>query len=310
MKLSILGLESTCDETAAAVMVAGKLKSNIIASQIKTHQQTKGVVPEVAARLHYQNIDDVINQALVDANVKLSDITHIAYCDQPGLLPALHISAIAAKTLAAYQNIPYRGFNHLHAHVYSCNIAMPFKYPLVACVFSGGHTNVYYCKEPFDFQLLLQTNDDAIGECLDKIAITLGYQYPGGPVIEKLALKATGEIKLPQLNKLQNEYFSFSGIKSYVINLIKNEKVNHYDLAYSLQKTLFNYCLRMLKTKLKDIKFNSLAFCGGVAANLTFRKLISDYAQRKNVQLYLAPLQFCGDNAAMLANLANYYWNI
>ena len=301
----ILGIETTCDETAAAIFKNNKIASNIVYSQIKHHQPNKGVIPELAARLHYQKLDLVIHEALASSKTSLADITHIAYCKEPGFYPALHIGKIAAQTLGMYLNIPVTGFNHLQAHIYACNIEKPFTFPLIACVFSGGHTNVFYFKKEFAPQLILSSHDDAIGECIDKVAVKMGYDYPGGPMIEALAKKGKNNIYFPQLN-LKNEYFSFSGVKSYVINLLKKQPdINHNDLACSFQEIIFNYCINMLKKTIKKYYIKSFVLSGGVAANQVLRDKIDQLVNQHHLKSYFAPLNLCCDNAGMLVNLAN-----
>ena len=301
----ILAIETSCDETAVAILKDQEILANVIYSQINEHIKYKGVVPEIAARLHYQNIDFVLQKAITEANINWSDITEIAYTSHPGLQPALHIGKTAALTLAHYLDIKVVEINHLHAHIHACDLEKPFIYPLVACVFSGGHSNVYYMKKPLDFQLLISSSDDAIGECLDKVARKMGLNYPGGPEIEKLALNGQNNLNFPNIN-LKNNFFSFSGIKSYAINMLNNKKnVNFHDLACSLQEKVFIYCINMLKKTIINQKVKSIALAGGVSANKRFRQLMEKFVKKENLNYYQAKIEFCTDNAVMVANLAH-----
>lgn len=221
---TILAIESSCDETSVAITRNGKLLSNIVATQIKMHQKYGGVMPEMASRLHTENITIVLKEALDEAKITLDEIDAFAVTRGPGLIGALHVGLQAAKTLALIYKKPLIPVHHLAAHIYANEFVKELKFPLIALVVSGGNTELVYMRGHFNFEIIGQTKDDAVGECYDKVARVLGLGYPGGVPIDKLARKGTHRYNLPS-PALQNGYdFSYSGLKTHVINLINNTK--------------------------------------------------------------------------------------
>ncbi|KLL03893.1 MAG: O-sialoglycoprotein endopeptidase [Mycoplasmataceae bacterium CE_OT135] len=311
----ILAIETSCDETSVAVLENQKVLSNITISQIWEQQKYGGVVPDLAAKLHLENIQKVLKRALSAARIEQEKIDYIAYTEKPGLVICLQIGKVIAETLALYLDKPLIPCNHLEGHVYASLLETTeeWQFPALALVISGGHTQLYYLKKHLDFELLGQTLDDAVGECLDKVSLLLGHTYPGGPIIEKLALTGKNTYPLP-LTKLDNTFaFSFSGLKTAVRRIIEREKsensltkLNINNLAYSLQYTLAKILTFKVEKALHEKKINTLVLGGGVIAN----KYLADYFQRflqnKSVKLFLPQKKYCTDNAAMIGILAYY----
>ena len=317
----ILAIETSCDETSIAILENKRVLSNVTISQIWEQQKYGGVVPDLAAKLHLENIQKVLKNSLSEAQIKQEKIDYIAYTEKPGLVICLQIGKIIAETLALYLNKPLIPCNHLEGHVYASLLEAKkeWKFPALALVISGGHTQLYYLKRHLDFELLGETLDDAVGECLDKVSLLLGYTYPGGPIIEKMALTGKNSYPLP-LTKLDNTFaFSFSGLKTAVRRIIEREhsessprKLNINDLAYSLQYTLAKILTFKIKKALNERKINTVILGGGVVAN----KYLTDYIQKflqkknKNIKLFLPQKRYCTDNSAMIGILACYKINI
>ncbi|RHZ36695.1 tRNA (adenosine(37)-N6)-threonylcarbamoyltransferase complex transferase subunit TsaD [endosymbiont GvMRE of Glomus versiforme] len=313
----ILAIETSCDETSIAILENKKVLSNVTASQIWEQQQYGGVVPDLAAKLHLKNMQKVLKKALTESQIEQKKIDYIAYTEKPGLVICLQIGKVIAETLALYLNKPLISCNHLEGHIYASLLesTKEWKFPVLASVISGGHTQLYYLKKHLDFELLGQTLDDAIGECLDKVSLFLGYTYPGGPVIEKLALRGENTCPLP-LTKLNDTFdFSFSGLKTAVRRIIERKKLennltrlNINNLACSLQHTLAKILTFKIKKAFNEKKISTVALGGGVVAN----KYLTDYIQKflqnetKNVKLFLPQRKYCTDNAAMIGILAYY----
>ena len=310
----VLAFESSCDETSVAVVKNGKeVLSNIVLSQIDIHKIFGGVVPEIASRNHIQFITATIEEAIDKANVKLKDIDLIAVTRGPGLIGCLLIGINAALAFAYANNLKVIGVNHLIGHIYAANIEKDIKFPALALLVSGGHTELIYMKEHMNFKLLGSTLDDAVGEAYDKIARVLGLSYPGGPIVDKLTALGSDTYHLPRPYLLDKEYdFSFSGLKSAVINTIhnckqKNIEINVNDMCTSFQNSVIDVLLHKVKKGLSDFKVNSLVVAGGVAANKGLRKKLLE--EIKDVEVIIPPFNYCTDNAAMIASAAYYMYN-
>ena len=305
----ILGIESSCDETAAAVVKNGReVLSNIISSQILIHRKFGGVVPEIASRKHIENIMPVIDEALQQANVTLDDIDAVAVTYGPGLVGALLVGLSAAKSLAWATDKPLIGVNHLEGHVFANFLTDPeLEPPFMALVVSGGHTALLKVTGYNSFEMLGQTRDDAAGEAFDKIARVMGLQYPGGPEIEKLALDGNPHaIEFP-VAKLDAPYeFSFSGLKSAVINYLHNQEqakreINRADVAASFQYAVTNALVQKAVRAMKDTGLKKIVLAGGVSANKTLQTTLAKAMSDIGAEL-VAPMPIlCTDNAVMIA---------
>ena len=311
----IIAIETSCDETSVAILENGeKLLSNVVSSQIDFHKEYGGVMPELASRLHVEKITLIIEKALSEAKIGYDDLTLIGVTKGPGLVGALHVGIQAAKALSIAKNIPIIGVNHMVAHIYANEYVEKINYPSLALVVSGGHSEFVYMKKKNNFQVIGETLDDAVGEAYDKVARILGLGYPGGPIIDSLAKKGEAVYTLPT-PKSKGEYnFSYSGLKTAVLNLVnklKQKKVEfrNEDIAASFQKVavamLVDNTLKVLEDK-KNIKHLILA--GGVSANSYLREQITSKVSKKhpNVKITIPPLWCCTDNAAMVA-MATYH---
>ncbi len=311
---TILCLETTCDETAAAVIRDEKhVLSSVVASQSKLHEQYQGVVPELAARAHVERILPVIDQVMSESALDLSDLDAVAVANTPGLSGSLMVGLVAAKSLCLSLEIPLIAINHLHAHVYACQIAeeMPI-FPCIGMIISGGHTHLYHYANPLEAELLGGTIDDAAGEAFDKVASMLNLPYPGGPAISAMA--ANGN---PQAHPFPRSFirdpalkFSFSGLKTAVryaiagpgnidpttINL-SSQQVS--DIAASFQQAVIDCLVAKARQALRQTGLKTLCIGGGVAANRLFRSQIATACQQDKVQLFIAPPELCTDNAVM-----------
>lgn len=309
----ILGIESSCDETAASVVKDGReVLSNVIASQIDIHKKFGGVVPEVASRKHLEIINTVIDQALSEANVSLDDVDAIAVTYAPGLVGALLVGVSAAKALSFASEKPLIGVHHIRGHICANLIAhKDLEPPFVCLVASGGHSHIIHVKDYTEFEILGQTRDDAAGEAFDKVARVLGLGYPGGPKIDKCAKEGDSEaysFKKVSFGK-DNFDFSFSGIKTGVINLLHNldQKGESYkieDVAASFQKSVCDVLSDNLIAAAKKVGCNKIAIAGGVAANSCLRQTVEE--KKGKMDFYFPPLILCTDNAAMIA-CSGYY---
>lgn len=315
MEKIILAIESSCDETAIAIIKGKKtILSNIVSSQIKNHEHNGGVVPELASRLHLENIDVVLAEALNKAELSLSDIDLITIVNGPGLIGALHVGTVFAKSLAYINNIPILPVHHIAGHIYANNLIDELSFPLLALVVSGGHTELVLMKDHLEFEVLGQTLDDAIGECFDKVAKILSLGYPGGPIIDKLAKEGQNIYNFP-IPLLDDSYnFSYSGLKSAVINKVnqlkmKKEDYNVADIATSFQCSAVEPLVIKSLKAINDFDVKHFVLAGGVAANSYLRERVQEMidTKTKDVALTLPPLWCCTDNAAMIASLASYY---
>jgi len=311
----ILGIETSCDETAAAIVEDGKkIISNIVASQISIHQKYGGVVPEIASRKHMEDIIPVIDKALDESGKKITDLSAIAVTYGPGLIGSLLVGLSVAKAMAYAKTIPLIGVNHLEAHIYANFLEHnDIKPPFVCLIVSGGHTSLVYIKRFGEYKLLGQTKDDAAGEVFDKIAKVLDLGYPGGPIIEKLAKEGDpSSIKFPRPILNDKSYdFSFSGLKTAVIYYIKelkeeNKNIPVSDILASFQQAVTDVLVgKTLKAAL-NFKTKQIILAGGVAANSSLRKEIKEKANLLNIKVFYPSISLCTDNAAMVAS-AGYY---
>ncbi len=311
----ILAIESSCDETSAAVVAEDRsVLSNVVASQHELHQNFGGVVPEIASRAHVRRILPVIERALSDANCTLANLSAIAVTSQPGLVGSLLVGMTAAKTLAMSLGIPLVTVNHIDAHIYACGMGRKSTvFPCVGFVVSGGHTNLYDCRSPTDYQMFAGTTDDAAGEAFDKVARILNLPYPGGPSIEKAAIAGDPKaFNLPRpMMRSDKLHFSFSGLKTAVLyaargvpgpdQLSDTPEDRVADLAASFQQAVVDVLVFKCRNAIKKLGYKRLCVGGGVAANNSFRLQIADMCQRHDVELLIAPLELCTDNAAMAA---------
>lgn len=313
--MNILGIESSCDETAAAVVTGYQVKSSVVSSQIAVHAPFGGVIPELAARKHLEAIGPVVDQALDQARLTLAQIDAIAVTQGPGLVGALLVGISYAKGLALALNKPLIPVNHVHAHVHGALCDQDVKvddlslYPALALVVSGGHTNIYFMRGPTQFELVGYSVDDACGESFDKVAKLLGMSYPGGVAIEKLAKQGDGtKVPMPRMmSEKARLQFSYSGLKTHMVNL--SEKVRRgtadfaaADLCAAFQEEALGQINRKLTAALALYpQSKSLIIAGGVSANQRFRALLSGLGTK--VQIFWPRLQYCSDNAAMIAAL-------
>ena len=304
----VLGIESSCDETSVAVVKNGReVLSNVIDTQIKIHEQFGGVVPEIASRNHIEAISRVTKLALEQANVKLEAIDVIAPTYGPGLVGALLVGVSYGRGLAYALNKPLVGVNHLEGHISANYITHPDLEPPFLCMLtSGGNTQIVYVKDYCDMEVLGRTRDDAIGEAFDKVARVIGLTYPGGPKIDKLAEQGKATINFPKTH-FENLDFSFSGIKTAVINLHhKNPEVNKADLCMSFEKAVTEVLTENIEKAIKQTGIKKVVLAGGVSANTHIREEFEKLGQKLNVQIYKPDLKLCTDNAAMIGS-AGYY---
>ncbi|MBL3648829.1 MULTISPECIES: tRNA (adenosine(37)-N6)-threonylcarbamoyltransferase complex transferase subunit TsaD [unclassified Bacillus (in: firmicutes)] len=305
----VLGIETSCDETAAAIVKNGKeIISNVVASQIESHKRFGGVVPEIASRHHVEQITLVIEEAFRKADMTYSDIDAIAVTEGPGLVGALLIGVNAAKALSFAHNIPLIGIHHIAGHIYANRLVEEIVFPALALVVSGGHTELVYMKEHGSFEVIGETLDDAAGEAYDKVARTMGLPYPGGPQIDKLAEKGNGNIPLPRAWLEEGSYnFSFSGLKSAVINTLHNasqkgQEIAPEDLSASFQNSVIDVLVTKTVRAAKEYGVKQVLLAGGVAANRGLRAALEkEFAQHEGIALVIPPLALCTDNAAMIA---------
>lgn len=307
----ILAVESSCDETSVAVVKDGKeVLSNVVNSQIDIHKKFGGVVPEIASRNHIINMTYVFKEAIKKANITHDDIDLVAVTHGPGLIGSLLVGINAASAYALSYDKPLIGIHHLKGHIYAANIDNDLKFPLIALLVSGGHTELIYMEDHGKYEILGETLDDAVGEAYDKVARMLDLGYPGGPIIDALAEKGkdTYNLTRPYLDK--DEYmFSFSGIKSAVNNIIyhanrKGEEINKANLACSFQEAVIDVLIYKLKLAVKNYNVDNIVIAGGVAANKRLRQRVFKEIEGKNI--IIPKMEYCTDNAAMIGAVAYY----
>ena len=305
----IIGIESSCDETAICVLKDGKkVLSNIISSQIDIHKEFGGVVPEIASRQHTKNISYVLDEALDEAKITLKDIDAIAVTQGPGLIGALLVGVSFAKGLAYALGIPIVPVHHIAGHIAANYLSYPdFKPPFLALVVSGGHSHLIRVDDYTEFKIIAKTRDDAVGEAFDKVARVLGLGYPGGPKVSKLAKTGNATYHLPT-TKFENYDFSFSGIKTAVLNIANKEKENlrREDMCASFEDNVCEVLTDHAIGVMKENKITKVALAGGVAANDRLRQMLKAKASENGFEAYIPNLEYCTDNAAMIA-MAGYY---
>lgn len=306
----ILSVETSCDETSIAIVKNGnEVVALTILTQMDTHAKFGGVVPEIASRMHTENITMVLEETLNKANMQVSDMDAIAVTSTPGLLGSLLVGIEFAKVLSYVYNKPLIKVNHLIGHIYANKIDDKLEFPTLALIISGGHTELVKMTADYEFELLGETQDDAIGEAFDKVARVIGLKYPGGPNIEKLAKEGNNTYKLPHVVNDDTYNFSYSGLKSSVINLINNEKqrgneINKADLACSFQTAAVEELTRKLELALKRTGTKNVIIAGGVSANKYLRGEIQKLCDKYDALLTLPEFIYCTDNAAMIGAAA------
>lgn len=310
----ILGIESSCDETSVSIIKNGSIDiATVISSQIDIHKEYGGVVPEIASREHVKNITIVLEECLEKANMKMEDIDAIAVTYGPGLIGSLLVGLEAAKTLSFIYNKPLIPVHHIRGHIYANNLIKEMTFPLLALIVSGGHTELVLMEDHFTFKKLGGTLDDAIGECYDKVARVIGLEYPGGPKIDKLAHTGNNTYDLPLPLNDDSYNFSFSGLKSAVINLNhklvqRGEKVNEADLAASFQTVAISSIINKTKKAIEAYNIKNLVVAGGVAANMGLREEIEKLTNEYNLNTTIPEMKYCTDNAAMIAAAGFYLY--
>ena len=310
----ILGIESSCDETSVSIVKNGCEEiATVVLSQIDIHKNYGGVVPEIASRNHVKNITMVIEECLDKANMSMDLIDAIAVTYGPGLIGSLLVGLEAAKTLSFVYQKPLVPVHHIMGHIYANNLVKPLEFPLICLVISGGHTELVLMDKHLSFKKLGSTLDDAVGECYDKVARVIGVSYPGGPVIDKMAHEGNNNYKLP-IPLDDNSYnFSFSGLKSAVINLVHNEEqrgneINKEDLATSFQNVVVETLTKKTMKALKEYNVNNLIVAGGVAANKGIREELTELCEKNNINLSFPEMKYCTDNAAMIAAVGYFLY--
>ena len=308
----ILGIESSCDETSVSIVKNGREEiATVISSQIDIHKDFGGVVPEIASRHHVKNVTMVLEECMEKANMTMDQIDAIAITYGPGLIGSLLIGLETAKTLAFVFNKPLIPVHHIAGHIYANSLVKEMQFPLLAVVVSGGHTELIEMKDHYKFKKLGGTLDDAIGECYDKVARVIGLEYPGGPKIDKLAKEGKPTYKLPVPLKDDSYNFSFSGLKSAVINLAHNEEqrgnpIREADLATSFQNVAIEAIITKVRKAIQDKGIKNVILAGGVAANQGLREAMTNLTNELNVDFTVPPMKYCTDNATMIA-AAGYY---
>lgn len=308
----ILAIETSCDETAAAVIKNGNdIISNVVASQIESHKRFGGVVPEIASRHHVEQITVVMEEALREANITAEDLTAVAVTEGPGLVGALLIGINAAKAFAFAHGLPLVGVHHIAGHIYANELMQPMVFPLLALVVSGGHTELVIMKEHGSFEVIGETRDDAAGEAYDKVARVLGLPYPGGPHIDRLAHEATTAVDFPRVWLEEGSYdFSFSGLKSAVINYKHNVdqrggEIVPQEVAKGFQDSVVEVITAKALRAAREYNVKQVVAAGGVSANKGLRTALATAFEQEGIPFYVPPLSLCTDNAAMIGAAAS-----
>lgn len=306
--MNILGIESSCDDTAAAVYTDEGLQSNVIAAQA-IHEQYGGVVPELASRAHHKTIWATVEQALEEASLSLSTIDAVAVTQGPGLMGSLLVGTCFAKGLALSEQIPIIGVNHMNAHIYANFIEHQPAYPFIALTVSGGHTQLVYVKRPFDHEVMGRTRDDAAGEAFDKIGKILGLPYPAGPLIDERSQQGDHRFHdFPQALLNEGFDFSFSGLKTSVLYYLEDQEdrdefIGHHidDISASVSHAITEVLINKLEAAVENKKVDTILLAGGVSANSMLRQKAQNLASEKGLHLHIPQLAYCTDNAAMIA---------
>ncbi len=307
----VLGVETSCDETSVSVTLDGReVLSNVVLSQIDIHKEYGGVVPEIASREHIKGITYVFDKAMKEAGIEYQDLDLIAVTEGPGLIGSLLIGVNAAKVVSLNYNIPIIGVHHITGHIYASHIQNPMEFPLIALVVSGGHTELILMEEHFSFKKLGETQDDAVGEAYDKVARVLGLPYPGGPIVDKMSRNGIDEYHFPRpMIDTQDFNFSFSGLKSHVINLHhnmiqRNQEINIENFCRSFQEAVTDVLVaKTIKAK-EQYTVKQIVVAGGVAANSGLREKMQE--KIKDIPVHFPKMSYCTDNAAMIS-VAGYY---
>ena len=311
---TILAIESSCDETAAAIINDGQLLSNIVSTQIEVHRKYGGVMPEIASRLHAENISVVLKECLDVANIKLEDVDAFAVTRGPGLIGALHVGLQAAKTFALLYKKPLIPVHHLAGHIYANEFVGELEFPLLAVVVSGGNTELVLMKDHFQFEIIGETRDDALGECYDKVARVLGLPYPGGIPIDKLAKEGEHTYDLPTPLKGEHTYdLSYSGLKTNVINLVhkleqRGEEVNVPNMCRSFQDVAVGLVMDRTIKAVKEFGVKQVILAGGVSANSYLRSEMNREIPKLGCKIIIPPMWCCTDNAAMIAKVGEHLY--
>ncbi|MFB9328808.1 tRNA (adenosine(37)-N6)-threonylcarbamoyltransferase complex transferase subunit TsaD [Paenibacillus aurantiacus] len=311
----ILAIETSCDETSVSVVRGGReVLVNLVSSQIETHGQFGGVVPEIASRQHVESMTIILEQAVHEAGIELKDLSAIAVTQGPGLVGSLLVGIVAAKTLAMALDIPLIGTHHIAGHIYANQLVHELVYPNVALVVSGGHTELVVLEREGSFRIIGRTRDDAVGEAYDKVARALQFPYPGGPHVDRLAAEAEEEIELPRAWLEPDSYdFSFSGLKSAVLAAVnqakmKGQELNKPALARGFQASVIDVLVTKALRAVHAEGAKQLLLCGGVAANRGLRAALAARCEAEGVPLLVPPMSLCSDNAAMIGAAAHLKW--
>ena len=307
----ILGIETSCDDTSAAIVENGsRIISNIVSSQNKIHEKYGGIVPELASRSHIEMIWPVVDEAMHEANVDLSDISAIAFSHGPGLIGSLLIGVCFAKSLSLVERVPMVAVNHLEGHIFSIFLEASPLFPFLALVVSGGHTSIYLVKSFNSYSEIGRTRDDAAGEAYDKVAKLLGYAYPGGPIIDELASKGDPDaIQFPRANLKGSFDFSFSGLKTSVMNYLKKHPdAKKEDVAAGFQASVVDVLTDRVISVCRSKDISRAVLSGGVSANSSLRDTIKQKALHEGIDVYLPSKNLCTDNAAMIAAVGYHYY--
>ena len=309
--ITILSIETSCDETACSVVRNGhELLSNIVVSQIDSHKRFGGVVPEVASRHHVESITTVIEEALQQADLTAGDLDAVAVTEGPGLIGALLVGINAAKAFSFAHDLPLIPVHHIAGHIYANQLEEELTFPLMALIVSGGHTELIYMKDHLSCEVIGETRDDAVGEAYDKVARVIGLPYPGGPYIDRLSKEGQDTFNFPRAYLEAGSYdFSFSGLKSAVINSLHNHKqkgleVNSEDVAASFQHSVVDVLTNKTMQAVEEYKVRNLIIAGGVAANSGIRARFEQLTRMKDINLHIPEMKFCTDNAAMIGAAA------
>lgn len=311
----ILAVESSCDETSVSIIKQGtEVLSNIVLSQIESHKRFGGVVPEVASRHHVEGITTTIDQALNEAKVTMEDIDAVAVTQGPGLIGALLVGINAAKALAFAYDKPLIPVHHIAGHIYANHLEQPLQFPLIALIVSGGHTELVYMKDHLNFEVIGETRDDAVGEAYDKVARTIGLGYPGGPQVDQLAANGQDCYNFPRVWLEANSYdFSFSGLKSAVINKLHNlrqkgSEIKPEDVATSFQNSVVEVLVGKAVSACEAYDVKQLIVAGGVASNKGLRAALKKACKDYDINLRIPSPNLCTDNAAMIGAAAHYLY--
>ena len=312
----ILAIESSCDETSVAITKDGKLLSNVVSTQIEVHAKYGGVMPEIASRLHAENIGVVLKEAVEQSGLTLEDVDAFAVTRGPGLIGALHVGLQAAKTLAMLYNKPLIPVHHLTGHIYANEYIEKLQFPLLAVVVSGGNSELVIMEDDMKFKVIGETRDDAIGECYDKVARVLGLPYPGGLPIDKLAKEGTHAYDLPVPLKGEHTYdLSYSGLKTNIINLVHNleqrgERVNVPDMCRSFQDVAVGLIVDRAIKAVNEYDVKQVILAGGVSANSYLRARMKEEMEKRHIKITIPPMWCCTDNAAMIAKVAEHLYEM